>query len=185
MSNTNLFTAKKLALLGMFSALAFALTFLEIPIFPQIGLKLDFSFAFLLIGGYILGAFYTEILIVVVIGLCYFKSMSLGVGELANFIMANIFVFLPVLVYKWKKGITSVIIILSVASVLVIIASLFFNRFLFFPLYEKFLGVPADVAFKGSWYLIIIFNALKCVLNGTIAVLLYKRLKKSLTFFIK
>ncbi len=179
-----LFTTKKLALTAMTSALAFAVSFLEIPIFPQIGLKLDFSFCIMLLGGYMLGAIYAEIIVVAVSLLCALKSMTLGIGELANFMLANVFVVLPVLVYKYKRGLKNVIVTLILVSVLDIGVALLCNRYIFYPLYEQFLGVTAEQAFQSSWYLIVIFNALKCTLNSIITVLLYKRLKNTLHFFI-
>ena len=189
--NNKLFTTKKLCLCAMISALSFGLTFLEVPIFPIIGLKLDFSFCILLIGGYMLGAIYAEMSVVVVILLSLLKTSSGGIGEIANFIMAQPFVVLPALVYQFKKGLKSVIITLSISTILQIAISLLCNRFIMYPLY---FGNSAGIVFKSSisnylnlkaWHLIIIFNFIKCLLNGIITILLYKRLKKLLHFFIK
>lgn len=171
---------KKLALAALFAAAAFAVSLLEIPVFPQIGLKLDFSFAVMLIGGYILGVFYGEMIIIATMLLNLIKTQSLGIGELANFIMANCFITIPVFVYKFRKGLKAVIVTLALSSLLQIGVALLCNRFIFYPLYENFLQMTAKEAFMKSWYLIIAFNALKCFLNALITVLLYKKLKKVL-----
>ena len=183
MKNNNLFTTKKLTLCAIFCALAYVVSLLEIPIFPQIGQKLDFSFALMLIAGYILGPIYAEIIILAVSLLGWIISSSFGIGQLANFIFANTYIMLPILLYRKRKGLKNVIISLILSSVITIIVALPFNRFITFPLYEKFLPLTAEETFNASWYLIIIFNALKCVTNSVITLLLYKKLKNILGFF--
>ncbi len=184
MNKTSLFTTKKLCLCAIFCALSYVVSLLEIPIFPHIGQKLDFSFCLMLIAGYMLGAIYAEIIIVTVSLLGWIISSSFGIGQLANFIFANTYIMLPILLYKKRKGIKNVIISLVISSVITIIVALPFNRFITFPLYEMFLPLTAEQTFNASWYLIIIFNTLKCVSNSIIALLLYKRLKNILHIFI-
>ena len=59
------FTAKKIALMATFVALAFGISFLQFPIFPAAPfLQLDFSFAIMLIAAYLLGALSGEIIVV-------------------------------------------------------------------------------------------------------------------------
>jgi riboflavin transporter FmnP len=183
MEKTNLFTTKKLCLCAIFCALSYVVSLLEIPIFPQIGQKLDFSFSLMLIAGYMLGPIYAEIIIVAVSLLGWIISSSFGIGQLANFLFANTFIMLPILLYKKRKGIKNVIISLIISSVITILVALPFNRFITFPLYEMFLPLTAEQTFNASWYLIIIFNALKCVANSVITLLLYKKLKNILGFF--
>ncbi len=185
MKNTNLFTTKKLCLCAIFTALAYVVSLLEIPIFPQIGQKLDFSFCLMLIAGYMLGPIYAEIIIVSVSLLGWIISSSFGIGQLANFVFANTYIMLPILLYKNKKGLKNVIISLIISSIITIIVALPFNRFITFPLYEAFLPLTAEQTFNASWYLIIIFNLLKTISNSIIALLLYKRLKNLLGFFAK
>ena len=181
MKKTILFTTKKLCLCAIFCAISYVVSLLEIPIFPHIGQKLDFSFCFMLIAGYMLGPIYAEIIIITVSLLGCIASSSFGVGQLANFIFANTFIILPILLYKKRKGLKNVIISLIISSVITIIVALPFNRFITFPLY---FGETAVDSFNASWYLIIIFNTLKCVTNSFIAILLYKRLKNILNSFL-
>ena len=181
----NIFTAKKLALCAMTCTLAYVISLLEIPVFAHIGLKLDFSFCIMLIGGYLLGPIYAEIIVLVVSMLGCIASQSLGIGQLANFLLANTFVVLPVLLYKKFTGLKNVILTLVCCSLLTMGVALLCNRFIFFPLYEAFLKMSASEAFRASWHLILIFNATKCLLNSAITLLLYKRLKNILHFFME
>lgn len=185
MKEQNLFTTKKLCLCAILTALAYVVSLLEIPIFPQIGQKLDFSFCIMLIAGYMLGPIYAEIIIIAISLLGCIISSSFGIGQLANFIFGNTFIILPVLLYKNRKGIKNVIVSLIISSVITIIVALPFNRFVTFPLYEAFLPLTAEQTFNASWYLIIIFNSLKCISNAILTLLLYKKLKNVLSFFTK
>ncbi len=180
MKNANLFTAKKLCLCAIFCASSYVVSLLEIPVFAHIGLKLDFSFCLMLLGGYMLGPIFAEIIVIVVSLLGCIASSSFGIGQLANFLLANTFVIIPVIVYKYKKGLLNVIVTLIISSLLTIGVALLCNRFIMYPLYFK---ENAGNMFNQFWYLIIIFNTLKSILNSAITLLLYKRLKNILGFF--
>ena len=81
------FTAKNMALTGIFAAIAFGVSLLEFPIFPAAPFfKLDFSFAVILLSAYMLGALGGEIVALISIGLHLLMSSSAGVGELANIV---------------------------------------------------------------------------------------------------
>lgn len=183
MKKQNLFTTKKLCLCAIFCAISYVVSLLEIPIFPHTGQKLDFSFCLMLIAGYMLGPIYAEIIIIAVSLLGWIISSSFGIGQLANFVFANTFIMLPIILYKKRKGLKNVIISIIISSIITIAVALPFNRFITFPLYEAFLPLTAQQTFNASWHLIIIFNTLKCASNAIIAILLYKRLKSILGFF--
>ncbi len=178
--NTEFFTAKRVAVLGVMIALCYALTWLKIPMLLPF-LKLDFSFSVMLLTGYILGPLSAEIIVVVVHTLGLIGSDAFGIGEIANFIMANVFVVLPTLIYKYKKGLNWVIIVLAICSVIEIAVALLTNRFITYPLY---FNADAKIQFEMHFWLLLLFNAIKCVANGTVTILLYKRLKNLLGKFI-
>ena len=178
MKKITVISAKRLAFAAMFSALAFVLTFLEFPIFPAASyLKLDFSFAVLLIGSFVLGAPLGAVMIVITELLCMVKSSSGYVGELANIILGACFILIPVIMYKYKKTFATALIGIIIGSVLQTAASLLCNRFIFLPLY---MGSGAEEAFKEFWVYILLFNIIKCAANGIITVILYKRTSKLL-----
>lgn len=176
------FTAKKLALIAAFTALAFGASFLDFPVFPAAPfLKLDFSFAIMLIGAYMLGALPGEI---TVIAFTLFRlplSQTGMIGELANFIMAQFFVVVPSLIYERKRKFSVVAITLTAATLIISAVSLLINRYLLFPFYMQ---DGAAAFFADVWYLIILFNLIKGASNAVITVLLYKRLKKILHKFL-
>ena len=173
---TKFFTAKRLAILGVLTALAFGVSLISIPIFPFLPfLKLDFSFAIMLLTAYVLGPTSAVVIIVVVNFLRMFIPDFDPVGALANTITASAFVILPSVIYKFKKGLPSVIISIPLCSVLQIGLALLANRYVLFPFY----GVGDSVFTSNVWF-IALFNLIKCVSNGTVTILLYKRLKNLL-----
>ena len=181
MENTQRFSAKKIALAALYTALAFGLSFLDFPIFPATGfLKLDFSFAVLLLGSYMLGPIISEIMIIAVYALHIPFGGTGGIGELANFIMANCFIFLPSLIYRFKKGLPTVIVSLFIGMILETAAALITNRFIMFPMWMG--DGAADFFNQVIWY-VVAFNLIKCAANGVITLLLYKRLKRILKVF--
>lgn len=176
------FTAKKLALIAAFTALAFGASFLDFPVFPAAPfLKLDFSFAIMLIGAYMLGALPGEITVIVFTLFRLPLSQTGMIGELANFIMAQFFVVVPSLIYERKRKFSVVAITLTAATLIISAVSLLINRYLLFPFYMQ---DGAAAFFADVWYLIILFNMIKGASNAVITVLLYKRLKKILHKFL-
>lgn len=177
---TSFFTSKNLAKAGIFSALAFLISLLEIPLFPSAPfLKFDFSNVFILIGGFYLGPIGGVLILTVKEILCLFKT-STYIGQIANLIMGLSFILLPLIVYYFKKGLKTVIITLFLATILQIIASLLCNRFITFPLY----GLTSDAFFSAFW-VIVLFNAIKGIAVSVVTILLYKRVKKLLDKVIK
>ena len=176
------FTAKKLALIAAFTALAFGASFLDFPIFPAAPfLKLDFSFAIMLIAAYMLGALSGEMTVIIFTLFRLPLSQTGMIGELANFIMAQFFVVIPSLIYERKRKFSVVAITLSAATVIISAVSLIINRYLLFPFYMQ---DGAAAFFADVWYFIVLFNLIKGSSNAVITVLLYKRLKKILHKFL-
>ena len=176
------FTAKKLALIAAFTALAFGASFLDFPVFPAAPfLKLDFSFAIMLIAAYMLGALSGEMTVIIFTLFRLPLSQTGMIGELANFIMAQFFVVIPSLIYERKRKFSVVTITLTAATLIISAVSLFINRYLLFPFYMQ---GGAAAFFADVWYLIVLFNLIKGASNAVITVLLYKRLKKILHKFL-
>ncbi len=175
------FTASTIAKLAMLSALAFAVTFLEFPIFPPASfLKLDFANVFVLIGGFMYGPVAAVIISLIKECLCLLKSSTGGVGEIANFIVTFSFVIVPTLVYRFKKGLPIVAITLAIGCVLQIAAGLLSNRYINFPL---FMGDGALAAFESLWWYVLLFNLIKGAAVSLVTILLYKRISWLLNKF--
>lgn len=175
--------AKKIALTAVALALSYAVSLISFPLFPAAPwLKLDFSYAIMLLAAYLLGPLAAEAIVLLLQVLSLFNTQTGGVGELANFIMANIFVVLPAVVYRYKKGLFSVIVTLILCSVGQIFAAMFTNALLLYPL---FFGGGASAKFWGTVWYIVAYNAIKCVSNGLITVLIYKRLRNLLSKWVE
>ena len=176
-----LFSASGIAKLAVLSALAFAVTFLEFPIFPAADfLKLDFANVFVLLGGFMYGPAAAVIISFVKECLCLFKSSTGGIGEIANFVITFCFVLVPTLVYRYKKGLPTVIWTLAVGVVLQVGVSMLSNRFINFPL---FMGESAASMFASLWWYVLLFNLIKGVAVALVTVLLYKRISRLLDKF--
>ena len=181
---TTFFTAKRIAILGVAIALSYLTTLLSFPLFPgtpAFFLELDFSFAIMLLVGYILGPISALIIVVITNLLGMIGSSGGFTGAVANTVTAVVFVVIPTLVYKKQKGLKWVIVILSACVLLQALVALPMNRFVTFYIFQ--IDNPAEF-FTQTWVYILVFNLIKGVLNGVIASLLYKRLKNLLGKFI-
>jgi riboflavin transporter FmnP len=167
------FNAKNIAKIALFASLAFIISLLEFPLFPQAPfLKLDFSNVFILIGGFSLGPVSGFIILLIKELLCLLKTTTY-VGQIANLIIGLSYILLPTIYYHYKKGIKGVIVTLSIASIMQVVAGLLVNRFINFPLY----GLTVAVFYEMLIF-IVLFNFIKAVVIGAVTLLLYKRIKK-------
>lgn len=180
------FNAKLIAKMGIFTALSFALTFLEFPIFPATPfLKLDFSNVFVLIGGFSLGAVPGIIILVVKEALCLLKTTTI-VGQIANVIIGLSYVLVPFLIYRFKKSFKTALITLVIGSILMSAISLPVNYYINYPFFMG--SVPfvqnslSTMMFAKTWWYVLIFNAIKAVSVSALTILLYKKVKKVLSF---
>lgn len=177
----SIFTGKNIALTAIFAAFAYGLSFLGFSFLPPLTfLKLDFSFAVMLLFAYMRGPLLGEIVVLIATILKLPLSDTACIGEFANFVMAQIFVVLPSVAYKYKRSFKTVWISLTLATFALAALGLFFNRFLLFPFYME---DGAAETFASFWYLIAIFNVIKGASNALVTVLLYKRLKRALERF--
>ncbi len=168
---------KRIVFTALFSALAYAVSYLEFPIFPAAPfLKLDFSAVFIALSAFMFG----PIAGITACGakelLCFItKSSTGGVGELANFIVISGFILLPSIVYCFKKGFLTVVLTLVIGCIIQVGLSLIVNRFINFPL---FMGDSAQAVFSELWIFVLLFNLIKSVAVSVLTILLYKRLSK-------
>lgn len=128
----------KLTVTAMLTAVAVALQYIEvsIPLVPSF-LKLDFSDVPELIGAFVISPLYGVII-------CALKNIihlpftgSVGVGELSNFILGAIFVFVAGMIYKFKKTKTIALIACIVGAVAMAVLSVVTNYFVVYPAYAQ------------------------------------------------
>ncbi len=171
-------SAKRLALMAVFVALSYAVSFLEVPLFPATPyLKLDFGNVFILLISFLLGPVEGVIVCALKEGLRVLGSSSGGVGEIANFLVTTSYILLPSIVYQYKKGLKIVIPCLLAACAIGTGAALLANRFINFPLY---MGEGAAAVFAQVFWFIVAFNLIKTLSVGLLTILLYKRLSNFL-----
>ncbi|MBQ2642313.1 MAG: ECF transporter S component [Eubacterium sp.] len=185
-----LFTTKKLALMGVITALSVVLYFIEVPlpfIAPEF-YKLDLSDIPIMIGSFILGPV-AGVLMELVKNLIHLLiTRTGGVGELANFAIGCAFVVPASLIYKYKKTVHGAIVGLAVSIVCMAIIGGLMNYFVMLPMY----GV-GDVQCAGLGkaisnlitdkktlvlYSIVPFNLIKGFIDSFITLLVYKRLSE-------
>ena len=165
---------KKLVALALFTALAFIFSFWSFPIFTAAPfLKLDFGNVFIMLSGFLFGPIEAIAVTLIKELLALTNSTTGGVGEIANFLMTSSFVILPSILYKFRKGLTTVALSLSGACVIGTVVAATVNRFITFPLY---MGDAAAAVFNSIFWYIIGFNVIKTVSISVLTVLLYKRL---------
>ncbi len=175
------FTSKKIATMAIFTALTFLVSFLEFPLFPAASfLKLDFGNAFVMLIGFAFGPIEGIIVCVIKEFIRIPFGTTGGVGELANILMTAAYILLPATLYRFKKGLKTVIPALIGGVLIMTVAALFVNRFINFPL---FMGAGAKAAFSSLWYFILFFNLIKGVAISVVTCLLYKPLSRILDKF--
>ena len=171
-------SAKRLALMSAFVALAYVVSLLDFPIFPATPfLKLDFGNVFILLISFLLGPVEGVAVCVLKELLRIIGSSSGGVGELANMLTTSAFILLPSVAYQFRKGLKWVVPCLAAACFIGTGAALITNRFITFPLY---MGGGAAAVFAEVFWFIVAFNFIKTVAVSVLTLLLYKRLSNFL-----
>lgn len=172
------FTSKRLALMAVFIALSYAVSLLEFPIFPATPfLKLDFGNVFILLISFLSGPIEGIIVCVIKELFRILGSSSGGVGEIANMFVTILYILLPSVFYRFKKGLKGVSVCLAFACLIGTAAALFANRYINYPLY---MGDGAAQAFSDTFWFIVAFNLIKTSAIGLLTILLYKRLSNFL-----
>ena len=174
------FTARRIAYIATFTAISFALRFLQFPILPTVPfLKFDFSDAFILICAYALGpvaGIIAGVMKEVIYGIAF--TGSAFVGEIANIIILIPFILIPSIMYKKHKGIKSVLFWLAVACVVRTIWSIPVNLLLNFPAFMGFNWELGMSMFWKVWYWATLFNLIKNIILAVVVMLLYKSVSR-------
>ncbi len=186
------FSAKYIAFVGVFGAIAGALMFLEFPLpFAPTFYKLDFSEVPVLIGSFSLGPVAGILieLVKILVHLLIKGTSTAGVGELANFIIGCSFVVPAGLIYKARKTRKNAIIGMAAGTVFMTVVGCFVNAFMLLPTYAAAFHMPIDALIGMgtavnpginsllTFALLAVapFNLLKGAVVSVITFLLYKR----------
>ncbi len=181
------FTSKRLALMALFTALSYAVSFLEIPtpLFGASFLKLDFGNVFILLIAFLLGPLEGTLVCLMKESLRGLTSTSLWAGELANFLITTSYLLLPAVLYQYRRTLKTVIYSLSASCLIATGVALLANRFLIFPVFAylfggSIFGMTVVEAFSVFWLAVLLFNLMKTLAVGLLTMLLYKRLSNFL-----
>ena len=180
---------RSLILISIIAAISFLIMIFEfaLPVFPPF-LKLDFSDLPALLIGFSLGPA-TGIGVVFIRNLLHLTiTATMGIGELANFLISGTFVFISAYFYvRYKKAILSLV----VGTAGMVIMALITNLLIIIPLYEAILDLPLEntisaaravnPAIEGinSYLAMVIapFNLLKATLVSIVFYPIFKRIK--------
>lgn len=187
-SNSNV---RIMSRVGMLGAIAFVLTYFQIPVTfvaPSF-MKLDIANLPVLIGTFAMGpvagimvAALKNILYVLIRG-----TTTGGVGDLSNFIIASTFALSAGLIYNKNKTFKGAILGLTIGIIATTTVAVLSNYFVIFPLYAKIMpmeaiinaGAAITTRITDLWsmmlYSVIPFNLLKCLTTSVVTMLIYKR----------
>lgn len=188
---SSVFSAKGIAQIGILSAIATVLMFIEIPLwFAPSFYKIDVSEIPVLIGSFALGPFAGVIMELIknLLHLIIKGTVTGGIGELANFLFGCAMVVPSAILYQRQKSKKSAMIGLAVGTVCMILAGCLMNYYVLLPVYASAFHMPIDAlvqmgtavnpSINSLWALIFLavapFNMLKGILVSMLTLVLYK-----------
>ena len=180
-----LLSVRKMAIIGVFSAVSFVLMLLEFPLpFAPSFYKFDFSDMPALVGGFAAGPF-AGVMIE------FIKGTSSGfVGEIANFVVGAAFVVPATIIYRLRKTRKTALISCIVGTLCITLAGSFLNAFFLLPAYAIIYGCdinafvemgtsinPAITNITTFCLLAVApFNLVKGIVDSVITFVLYKHI---------
>lgn len=187
-------SARKLAVCGVFGALATILYVVPIFKFPLPFLFpsfLEFNFSDIptLIAGFTYGPVVAFFVHAIKIIIKLPMSHTACVGELADFIIGLLFVMPAVFYYKKDKSKRGALIGLSISLVIATCGACFVNRYLLIPFYSHVFGLETVLSMASSananivdieWSLVLFgvlpFNFIKNLIVCLLSFILYKKI---------
>ncbi len=138
---------RKVAMIGMFSALAAILMLFEIPLFFAPGFyKLDFSELPILIGTFAFGPAAGVLMefVKLLLKLLIKGTSTAFVGELANFAVGCSFILPASALYAFRKSKKSAILACVLGTAVMTVFGTAFNAVYLLPAFAKMYGMPLD-----------------------------------------
>lgn len=174
---------------AVLSAIAFILAYFEfpVPLSPSFA-RMDLSDLPALIGAFAYGPLAGVLIELVKNALQLTSTATAGVGELANFIMGGVFVFVAGLIYRKNKNKKTALIACLIASLAMGVTAAVVNYFILLPAFEAFMPLSELIASFGEFMPfiktkldVVLFNALpfnllKGLAISAVTMLIYKKL---------
>ena len=170
-------SSKKLARAGALSAIAFILQVIGSAMGLKVGgfLEIEFSDFPAIIGALALGPVW-GVMIEFIKNFLHLSISSTGfVGELANFIVNGVFVFVIGALYKANKTKKGAVISLIVGTIVMTVIAMGTNLYIMLPLYMK--TAPFMVKLNLVLSTITPFNLVRGAVLSVITLLSYKKLR--------
>ena len=190
-------SAKSVAHIAIFAAIAAALMFLEIPLFfaPSF-YEIDFSELPVLICTFYLGPVSGVIceFLKVLLKLLFKGTSTAYVGDFANFALGCTLVLPASIVYHCRKTKKAAIVGMVVGTICMTVFGSFFNAYFLIPKYVQLYNIPLEAIIgMGTavnpaitsvstlvMFAVVPFNIVKGVLVSVLTLLLYKRVERLL-----
>lgn len=190
-------SAKSVAFIAMFSAIAAALMFLEIPLFFAPGFyKIDLSEIPILICTFYLGPISGVLceFLKIILKLLLKGTSTAYVGDFANFALGCSMVLPASIVYHCKRSKKTAIWGMVAGTVIMTVFGSMFNAFYLIPKYVELFGLPLEtIVGMGTavnpaihslgtlvLFAVVPFNIVKGVIVSVVTRLLYKRVERLL-----
>ena len=188
---------RTLVQIGMLSALAIILMQFEIPLpFAPAFYKIDFSEVPVLIGCFSMGPCAGVLieLIKVILNVAIKGTMTMGIGDAANFLIGCAFCVPAALIYQKKRTKSGAVTGMVVGTVIMTILGCVLNAYILLPVYAKAFEMPLDAlvsmgtevngAITGLMTFVLFavapFNLLKGILVSLIVFFVYKKIRQVL-----
>ena len=188
---------RTLVQIGMLSALAIILMQFEIPLpFAPAFYKIDFSEVPVLIGCFSMGPFAGVLieLIKVILNVAIKGTMTMGIGDAANFLIGCAFCVPAALIYQKKRTKSGAVTGMVVGTVIMTILGCVLNAYILLPVYAKAFEMPLDAlvsmgtevngAITGLMTFVLFAvapcNLLKGILVSLIVFFVYKKIRQVL-----
>lgn len=187
MKNTRIEIIVKVSILAAVAAVVMMFKF-PLPFAPPF-YTIDFSEVVVLLAGFALGvipAIAVEAL-KILLNFLLNGSSTMGIGELANFLMGCAFVVPATFIYHKNKTKKQAVLGLGVGTLSLCMSGALLNYFVLLPAYAYFFNIPIEalleqspIAVDNIAMLILIavipFNLVKGILSSLIVLLLYERI---------
>jgi riboflavin transporter FmnP len=190
-------STRKLVSIAILASVAAVLMFLEFPLwFAPNFYEMDFSEVPVLIGGFAFGPLAAMAIeaVKVIVRTAIMGTQTMGIGELANFLMGVAFIVPASYIYQINKTRKNAIIGVTVGVVSMAFVSAILNWLVLLPAYAFYLSSPeytitiADFVSMGSavnplvenlatfiLFAVVPFNLLKGILTSVVVILIYNR----------
>ncbi len=186
-------TTKMITQIGMLGAIAAVLMLFEIPLpFAPSFYKIDFSEVPVLIGSFSMGPIAGALieLVKIILKLLLKGSTTVGIGDVANFVVGCSFCVPAGIIYKKSRTKKGAIIGMTFGTLFMTLLGCFTNAYILLPTYATAFHMPMDALIEMGtkvnasidslltfvMFAVAPFNILKGVLTSIIVLCIYKKI---------